>query len=310
MDGHRRWQQRIAAVTVALVAGSVLVLGDPDAGHPQPPGVSAATRSAPLLELAAAHPRRWPGHPDRRIVLHRVRRGETATGLAVRFHAWTAELVRLNHLGASGRLRVGQWLRIPVVVSAARRDRAHHRRVHHRTHHHRTHHRSTHPAPHHRRAHHARPHHRTHPSHRTARPWRHADASRAQVRRVVARTARRHGVDPLTALAISWQESGWQQRRISSAGAIGAMQVMPGTGRWISSVTDRRLNLYGLGDNATAGVVLFRLLRHEAGWRRSIAAYYQGLGSVRQRGPYPSTRRYTRNVTALHRRLRHGWDPS
>ena len=32
----------------------------------------------------------------RRIVDHRVRPGETATGLAVRFHAWTSELIARN----------------------------------------------------------------------------------------------------------------------------------------------------------------------------------------------------------------------
>ncbi len=42
--------------------------------------------------------------------------GDTATGLAVRFHAWTAELMSHNHLDSSGRLRVGQRIEIPVVT--------------------------------------------------------------------------------------------------------------------------------------------------------------------------------------------------
>ena len=49
--------------------------------------------------------------------------GDTATGLAVRFHAWTAELISHNHLGSTATLRVGQRIRIPVVRAAARRDR-------------------------------------------------------------------------------------------------------------------------------------------------------------------------------------------
>ena len=60
----------------------------------------------------------WPGHPDRTIVRHTVRPGETATGLAVRYHAWTAELLRLNRLGSTGVIHQGQVLRIPVVLSA------------------------------------------------------------------------------------------------------------------------------------------------------------------------------------------------
>ena len=130
------------------------------------------------------------------------------------------------------------------------------------------------------------------------------------MRRVIVRTARRHHIEPASALAIAWQESGWQQRRISPAGAIGALQVMPDTGRWMSMYVDRRLNLYGLGDNVTAGVVLFRVLRAETSWRRSVAAYYQGLGALRRHGMYRDTKHYTRNVTALRKRFRHGWNPS
>jgi soluble lytic murein transglycosylase-like protein len=141
-------------------------------------------------------------------------------------------------------------------------------------------------------------------------PWKQAGASRATVRRLVVRTARRHGVDPHLALAISWQESGWQQHRRSSTGAIGAMQVMPGTGRWMSLYVGRRLNIYSLRDNVLAGVVLVTVLRHQVSRRRAIAAYYQGLGAVQEHGLYPSTRRYTRSVVSLYHRLHRGWRPA
>jgi soluble lytic murein transglycosylase-like protein len=145
---------------------------------------------------------------------------------------------------------------------------------------------------------------------RHPKPWHQADASRAKVRSVIVRSARHRGVESHLALAIGWQESGWQQRRISSAGAVGAMQVMPATGRWMSSYTGKRLNIYGLGDNVTAGVTLIDVLQGQTSRRRAIAAYYQGLGSVQQHGLYPSTRAYVRNVLALRGRLRAGWNPS
>ena len=94
---------------------------------------------------------------------------------------------------------------------------------------------------------------------------------------------------PRTVLAISWQESGWQQRRRSSAGAIGAMQIMPGTGRWMSLYVGRKLNIYSLHDNVVAGVLLFKVLRGQTSKKRAIGGYYQGLGSIQQRGMYPST---------------------
>ena len=84
---------------------------------PRPAGLRARRRC----------PRPGPPRPQaaagdlpsgRRIVDHRVRPGETATGLAVRFHAWTAELIARNHLGADGHIRVGQRIEIPVVVAA------------------------------------------------------------------------------------------------------------------------------------------------------------------------------------------------
>jgi hypothetical protein len=52
------------------------------------------------------------------------------------------------------------------------------------------------------------------------------------------------------------------------------------------------------------------VLRGETSDRRAIAAYYQGLGAVREHGIYPVTRPYVRNVVALRERLRRGWNPA
>lgn len=88
------------------------------------------------------------------------------------------------------------------------------------------------------------------------------------------------------------------------------MQVLPGTARWMSLYAGRPLNVYGLHDNIATGVVLLRLLRERTTVRRTIGAYYQGLGSIHRHGMYPSTRRYVRDVLALRHRLRHGWHPA
>jgi LysM repeat protein len=301
-------------VVARLTAGGLLLavapaLGGQDAtpggydAAPEPARESAQV--APALELVAAKHRRshpWRGHPGRRIVHYRVKRGDTATGLAVRFHAWTAELLALNHLSTRSTLYVGQPVRIPVVVAAARKARKastagkhHHARPHKQQ---KPHHK---PAASHPKKHHAKPH---------RHGWRNADASRAQVRRVVVAKARRHGVSPTLALAVAWQESGWQQRRISYAGAIGVMQVLPSTGRWMEIYVGRQLHLRRLHDNVTAGVVLLRVLRSQAGPRHAVAGYYQGLAGVRKYGMYPSTRHYVANVFALKRRLAAGWNPA
>jgi len=289
-----------AAISAATISGVLVITGA--AGPEVTPARSTAAQAPtdlPLRLASATTHRRWPGHPGRVLVSYRVHRGDTATALAVRFHAWTREFKAVNHLGRHGRVYVGQRLRIPVVTAAARHHRAQHS-SHQRRHH------SRHHSRHHRRHH--RPHHRA--THHRHRPWRNAYASRAKVRRVVVSTARRHHVDPHLALAVAWEESGWQQHRISGAHAVGAMQVLHGTARWMSVYVGRRLNVYSLRDNVTAGVVLLRILGHQASYRGAIASYYQGLGSVRRHGMYPSTRAYTRDVVALHRRLRRGWNPA
>lgn len=231
-------------------------------------GLAAATVVAGPAEASGVP---WPGHPDRRLVTHVVQPGETATGLAVRYHAWTRELVRLNHLGRVGALRAGERVLIPVVVSAARK----HRR----------------------------------PATSPAQPppaggWSHADLTRDQVRQAVGREARRRGVPVGIAQAVAWQESGWRQQVRSPAGAIGVMQVLPSTALWMSLYAHRPLDLRDTRDNITAGVTLLRvLLDHTRSTRRAVAAYYQGLGAVRRHGLYPDTRAYVASVLAIRDRL-------
>lgn len=141
--------------------------------------------------------------------------------------------------------------------------------------------------------------------------WQHPDPEREKVRRVVAGAARNHGVDPQLALAVSWQESGWQMGVVSDARAIGAMQVLPSTGRWMEGYAGRPLDLRRLGDNATAGVLLLEVLsRHTNRRTHKIAAYYQGLGAVREHGLYDETRAYVDNVAAIKQRLEAGRPPA
>ncbi len=215
----------------------------------------------------------------------------------MRYHAWTAELIRVNRLGADGGMAQGQVLRIPVVLSAVRRaggrtPAAHPVRKHAK--HHRT--------PEWLRLHGTRP-----PGH----GWLHAGLTRDQVRRLVVRTARKHDVPPELALAIAWQESGWQQRRVSSTGALGVMQVMPDTGRWMRWYVGRPLRLKDTHDNVLAGVMTLRVLR---AWttrdRNAIAAYYQGLGAVRRHGYFDDTRLYVASVRAHERRIARGQSPT
>ncbi|MGC5583648.1 LysM peptidoglycan-binding domain-containing protein [Ornithinimicrobium sp. W1665] len=126
--------------------------------------------------------------------------------------------------------------------------------------------------------------------------------SASQMKALIVETSRRHGVDPTLMVALSYQESGWNQRAVSPANAIGAMQVIPSSGEWASSLIGRELNLLDPEDNVEAGVVIMRTLLRSADSREhAIGGYYQGLASVRQHGLFPDTQQYVRNITALMR---------
>lgn len=132
-------------------------------------------------------------------------------------------------------------------------------------------------------------------------------ASRGEVGALIERTARAHGWSPAFVKALAWQESGWNQDRVSSAGAIGIMQVMPATGEFISAHLARRpLDLDDPADNVLAGVLFLDYLYGLTGGdaEQTLAGYYQGLASAREHGRFPSTDRYIDNVLALRARFR------
>jgi LysM repeat protein len=125
--------------------------------------------------------------------------------------------------------------------------------------------------------------------------------SRDQIAAIIRSTSATYGLDARLALAVSWQESGWNMREVSDVGAIGAMQVMPATGAFIAAdVVRRPLNLADAQDNITAGVAFLSLLTHDASsTRQAVAGYYQGLASVREHGMFASTKQYVADVMAL-----------
>ena len=131
--------------------------------------------------------------------------------------------------------------------------------------------------------------------------------SKAQVRRMVADTARRYGVSPSLAVAVAYHESGFQQRVVSGVNAIGVMQVLPSTGRVLSQQSGQSLDLLDPQDNITAGVLLLRqLIRSEGTADAALAGYYQGVGSISRKGVLPQTHAYIRNITVLRERFANG----
>ncbi|GAB3262939.1 LysM peptidoglycan-binding domain-containing protein [Kineosporia babensis] len=127
---------------------------------------------------------------------------------------------------------------------------------------------------------------------------------RATVRGLVRATAVHFGLDPALAVAVASMESGFDQRLVSPANAIGVMQLLPSAGAWAGELLGRPLDLLDTKDNITAGVVLLLALGHRTDEQTALAGYYQGLASVRRHGTFPDTRRYVATVRTLKLRFR------
>jgi soluble lytic murein transglycosylase-like protein len=122
----------------------------------------------------------------------------------------------------------------------------------------------------------------------------------------IGQIAAAHGVPASLAKAIGWQESGFNNALVSSANARGVMQILPGTWSWINSnLSMSPLNSRSAADNVHAGVLYIGQLLRDTGGNipEAVASYYQGLGSVRDRGMLPDTRRYVKDVLALRARF-------
>jgi LysM repeat protein len=123
----------------------------------------------------------------------------------------------------------------------------------------------------------------------------------------IERVAAENGVPASLATAIAWQESGFNNDRVSSADARGVMQILPGTWQWIQSTLTSGVPLAPASaiDNVRAGVLYLHdlLLLTGGDVHLAVAGYIQGLRSVREHGMYAETRQYVRDVLALRRRF-------
>lgn len=119
-----------------------------------------------------------------------------------------------------------------------------------------------------------------------------------------AAAARRHEVEDALLRAIAHAESDFDARAVSSKGAQGVMQLMPGTAREYGVVDP-----FSASQSIAAGARHLRwLMRRYGGDRaRVVAAYNTGVGAVERFDgvpPYAETRAYVDKVEALLARYR------
>jgi soluble lytic murein transglycosylase-like protein len=128
-----------------------------------------------------------------------------------------------------------------------------------------------------------------------------SDASGASgIELAIEREARSRGLDSSLVKAVAWHESGWHQDVTSERGAVGVMQVMPGTARYVNGyLGGGRLDLEKARDNVRLGVIyLDHLLEAMPSRRKALAAYLSGPGAVGRRLK-GYQRDYVRTVKAL-----------
>jgi N-acetylmuramoyl-L-alanine amidase len=203
-------------------------------------------------------------------VVHVVTPGATLSGIALRYRVSVSAIAAANGIANPSRIFIGQRLVIPGVSARA--------------------------------------------SGPTSRPSKanlppsmaQLMARRDGVRRIIVRQADRQGVPRAFALAVAWQESGWQQDVVSHAGAVGVMQLMPGTAEWIGdTMLGRPVRIRDAGSNIEAGVRLLRhyLNRYDGNRDLVLAAYYQGQRAVDTYGIYRISRPYIASIRSIERLL-------
>jgi soluble lytic murein transglycosylase-like protein len=101
--------------------------------------------------------------------------------------------------------------------------------------------------------------------------------STSQIQQLVASSAIEQGVDPQLALSVAQKESNFNPNAVSSAGAVGVMQLMPGTaaGLGVTDSTDPT-------QNVPAGVSFLASLINQFGGDQAaaLAAYNWGPANV------------------------------
>lgn len=110
-----------------------------------------------------------------------------------------------------------------------------------------------------------------------------------------------YGVPPDLLQALAWVESGWQRTVHSRTGAIGIGQLQPDTVDHVRLLIGRRLDPYNSDDNIRMSARFLRFLLDGTGGDTSLtlAAYYQGLRSVRTSPILPETKQYVATVLAF-----------
>lgn len=120
----------------------------------------------------------------------------------------------------------------------------------------------------------------------------------------ISDAAARNQVDPALVKAVMTAESAGNPQATSPVGAMGLMQLMPGTAKalGVNNAYDPKQNLEG-------GAKYLAELTQKYGLEKGVAAYNAGPGAVERHGgvpPYPETQHYVKKVLSLYNEFKGG----
>lgn len=116
-----------------------------------------------------------------------------------------------------------------------------------------------------------------------------------QLKEIARQKARDFGVNEQIFLNLVQQESGWNPRAKSGAGAMGLVQLMPGTAQGLGVS-----NPYDPVQSLTGGArYLSQQLKRFGSYDKALAAYNAGPGNVERYGgipPFSETQNYVKKI--------------
>ncbi|MBE0468461.1 MAG: lytic transglycosylase domain-containing protein [Methyloprofundus sp.] len=133
--------------------------------------------------------------------------------------------------------------------------------------------------------------------------FKHLQKNKQKYTPIIAAAAEKHGLDPKLVHAVIHAESAYDAKAISSAGAVGLMQLMPATALQYGATNrkDPEQNIF-----AGTRYLKYLLSLFDDNLKLSIAAYNAGENAVKkyhnQIPPYPETQKYVKQVLSLYQK--------